>query len=135
MDFDRRLSEHMASDEAALLGLREESKQQSATLKRIETNHLAHMEPDIRDLKATTGRIEKALEAMASDLKRNSTDTQQTNIDMANLRGELNTKIATLEVRESAGKGGTAKMMDWIWDLLKIMLAASISAAVVSFGK
>lgn len=135
MDVERRLSEHLASDEAALADLQRMMRVVSDRLTKIETNHLAHMEPDIRETKQSVARIEASLERMAIGLQRNNEDTQQVKLDMANLRGDLNTKIAALDASGVGQKSATKDAMAWMWDLLKIMIGGMIAAAMGYFAK
>lgn len=135
MEVERRLEAHMASDEAALLEIRNDMRVTKQDVHKILSNHLAHMEPDIRETKQAVTRIEAVVEKMSLALQRNNEDTQQVKLDMANLRGDLNTKIATLETGGNAQKNMTQNALSWMWDILKIIVGGAIVAAMAYWAK
>lgn len=135
MEDRSRLEAHMASDEAALLEIRNDIKQTKRDLHEIKTNHLAHMEPDIRETKQAVARIEAGMERMAAGLQKNNEDTQTVKLDMANLRGDLNTKIASLQTAGDGQKTVTQNAFAILWDLLKIILGGTIVAAMAYWAK
>lgn len=100
---------------------------QSARILKIETNHLAHMEADMRFLKEFAVRMERTISDMSTELKGNSKDTHELKLDFATKLGEVNTKIATIDTREGSNSG-------WLKDLMKIVLGLLVGAAGMYFG-
>lgn len=120
-DFERRLERHIETHESAMVAIGER-------LLKIETNHLAHMEADMRFIKEFAVRMERTMAEFAAELKKNSEMTHKIELDHAKAVGDQNAKIAALETREGSNSG-------WTKDLLKIVVGALVGAATAFIFK
>lgn len=110
-------------------------EEQSARLFKIETNHLAHIEPDVRYLKESTVRTERILAEILEELKKNSQDTHQLRVDLVEHMGD--SKAATTKVQgevDALKSSGTANN-DWVKGIIMAiigLLFGVVGYAIVS---
>lgn len=123
---ERRLVEHIASDEAALSRIDKNIERIVNRLDKFENNHFAHIEPDIRELKGFALRMEKMVEGMISQLRDGVREYHEFRIAQAAKNSELEQKIETNNVKESSNSS-------WLRDLVMLLIAALAGGAIGFF--
>lgn len=106
---------------------------QGERLLKIETNHLAHIEPDVRYLKESSVRAERVMAEILEELKRSSKDTHELRVDLVSHMGD--SKSALMEVRGevSALKAKEGTNSTWTRDLIMLVIGGLVAAAFVLF--
>lgn len=107
-------------------------KEQAARLLKIETNHLAHIEPDVRYLKEVSVRMERSLAEILEELKKNSNDTHQLRLALVEHVGESKNATQKVQGEVDALKSAGSANNDWVKGL--IMAIVGLLFGVVGYA-